>query len=244
MMLKPKQDNNYIDTITLSFLTKKSKQMKKQFLILAAAAFFSVPLFAQEMTVTANKTTFGLRGGVNFQNINGKYQNGDKLQNDLLVGFHAGVNAEIPVGTGVYIQPGVLYTMKGTKWENSSTKTKLSYIDIPVNLIYKPVLGTGNMLLGFGPYVGFGIGGKVEDGNGNKKDVEFTKTYTSVTTPQYKRIDAGANFLAGYEFSNKLSFQLNAQLGLVDINPKFTNVSNDKTNYRNTGWGVSLGYRF
>jgi hypothetical protein len=57
-----------------------------------------------------------------------------------------------------------------------------------------------------------------------------------------KRFDAGGNLLAGYEFANKLSFQLNAQLGLVNINPEIS--GSDKTKYRNTGFGVSLGYRF
>ncbi len=217
--------------------------MKKKILAMALAGFFTAPLFAQEMTVTANKTTFGLRAGVNFQNINGKDAQGDKLENDLLTGFHAGVNAEIPIGTGIYVQPGVLYTMKGTKNNDDDTKVKISYIDVPVNLLYKPILGTGNMVLGFGPYVGFGIGGKVEEGD-NETDIEFENEYTSSTAPQLKRMDAGANFLAGYEFANKLSFQLNAQLGLIDINPKIPNVSDDKTNWRNTGWGVSVGYRF
>lgn len=218
--------------------------MKKKILCLAVATVATATLFAQEMTVTANRTTFGLRAGVNFQNINGKDMEGDKLENDLLTGFHAGVNAEIPVGTGTYVQPGILYTMKGAKMQNSDAKVKLSYIDIPVNFIYKPVLGTGNMILGFGPYVGFGIGGKVDDGD-NEVDVEFTKEYDLANdAPQFKRMDAGANFLAGYEFANRLSFQLNAQLGLVDINPEIPNLSDDDSNMRNTGWGLSVGYRF
>ncbi|MCU7549358.1 PorT family protein [Chitinophagaceae bacterium LB-8] len=217
--------------------------MKTKFFLLTAATIFSVSIFAQKTTVTANKTTFGIRAGVNFQNINGKDGEDNKLQNDLKTGFNAGVNAEIPVGTDTYIQPGVLFTQKGTKWENSDTKIKLSYIDIPVNLLYKPVLGTGKMVVGFGPYVGFGIGGKIENDQ-DEVDIEFSNEHSATEGATFKRMDAGANFLAGYEFSNKLSFQLNAQLGLVDINPKVSGVSNDKTNWRNTGWGFSLGYRF
>ena len=209
--------------------------MKKRFLCLAISGFIAAPLFAQEMTVTANKTTFGLRAGVNFQTINGKDDAGDKLENDLLTGFHAGVNAEIPGGSGLFVQPGVLYPLKGAKNNDADGKVKISYLDVPVNLIYKPILGTGNMVLGFGPYVGFGIGGKVES-QGTEQDIEFNNEYTSSTAPQIRRMDAGANFLAGYEFANKVSFQLNAQLGLVDINPKMPNVSDDKTNWRNTGW--------
>ncbi len=213
-------------------------------LFVAIAALFSSALYAQEMTVNAGKTTFGLRAGVNFQTINGKNANDDKLENKLLTGFHGGLNAEIPVGSGFYVQPGLLYTMKGAKLENSDTKVKLSYIDIPVNFVYKPILGTGNMLLGFGPYLGIGIGGKMDNGN-NEMDIEFSNDpVNTLSYTQFKKLDAGANLLAGYEFHNKLSFQLNAQLGLVNINPEVVTASNDKTNWRNTGWGISLGYRF
>lgn len=218
--------------------------MIRKLVVTAIAGLFSLPLFAQEMTVTANKTTFGIRAGVNFQNINGKDANDNTLENDILTGFHAGVNAEIPVGTGSYIQPGVLYSAKGAKYQNSDNKVKLNYVEVPINFVYKPILGTGNMVLGFGPYVAYGISGKSEIG-GQERDVEFTDTFNpNVGALQFKRFDAGGNLLAGYEFANKVSFQVNAQLGLVNINPELTSNSNDKTKWRNTGFGLSLGYRF
>jgi hypothetical protein len=217
--------------------------MKKKILLVAAAGIFTTSLFAQSMVKTTDRTTFGIRAGVNFQNINGEDAAGNDLKNDLLTGFHAGVNAEVPIGSGFYLQPGALYSMKGAKATDGS-KVKLSYVEVPVNFVYKPVLGTGNMLLGFGPYVGFGIGGKVEAPNGTESDIEFTKTYNANSAaPQFKSFDAGGNLLAGYEFANKLSFQLNAQLGLVDIRPE-TNNTNDQTSWKNTGFGLSVGYRF
>jgi hypothetical protein len=56
-------------------------------------------------------------------------------------------------------------------------------------------------------------------------------------------LDAGANMLAGYQFRNKISVQLNAQLGLTKINPEYEGAGNDKTSAKNTGFGFSLGYR-
>jgi len=50
--------------------------------------------------------------------------------------------------------------------------------------------------------------------------------------------------LVGYEFANKVSFQLNTQLGLTKINPEYEGEANDKTSAKNTGFGFSLGYRF
>jgi len=218
--------------------------MNRKLLVTAIVGLFSLPLFAQEMTVTANRTTFGIRAGVNFQNINGKDAKGDALENDLLTGFHAGVNAEIPVGTGSYLQPGLLFSTKGTKFQDSENNVKLNYLEVPINFVYKPILGTGNMVLGFGPYVAFGIGGKSEVG-GQESAVEYTDTFDpAIPALQYKRFDAGGNFLAGYEFANKVSFQLNAQLGLVNIHPEIGGTTSDDTRWKNTGFGVSLGYRF
>lgn len=214
----------------------------KKLVMAAAIGLFSFPALAQNMTVNAGSTTFGIRAGVNFQNINGKNMDGGDLKNHVLTGFHAGVNAEVPIGTGFYVQPGLLYSLKGAESENSVNKVHLSYVELPVNLVYKPILGTGNMVLGFGPYAALGVGGNIET-NGNKTDVEFVNDYESSNpAPQFKRFDAGANFLAGYEFANRLSFQLNAQLGLVNINPEIS--ANDKSKLKNTGFGVSLGYRF
>src|SRR4030095_11148190 len=121
-----------------------------------------------------NGTTFGLKAGVNFQNLTGKDVNGDKLDNKLKTGLSLGANAQIPIATYFYIQPGVEFNQKGAKSNDGNDKASLSYIDVPVSLVYKPALGTGRLILGFGPYVGFGVGGKVE-GGGNTAEVKFTK---------------------------------------------------------------------
>lgn len=197
-----------------------------------AAAFFTTTSFAQ------SKTTFGIRAGINFQNLNGKDDNGDKLDNKLKTGFNIGANAEIPVGIDFYVQPGLLFSTKGAKYDfaGGEVKTNLSYIEVPVNFLYKPELGEGRMLLGFGPYAAFAVGGTMKGGS-NNIDIEFGNE-----VGENKRFDAGANLLAGYEFSNKLSFQLNAGLGLVNM---YNRPDNDnKTSIKNTGFGISVGYRF
>ena len=195
------------------------------------------------------QTTFGIRAGVNFQNINGEDADGDDLDFKLKPGFNVGVNAEIPVATDFYVQPGVLFSTKGAKSKvDDDAKIKLSYIEVPINFLYKPVLGAGKLLLGIGPYVAFAIGGKVSDANDKETDIEFENEITLAqygsATPYYKRLDVGGNLLVGYELSSKLSAQLNAQLGMIKINPKITGISGDDTKWKNTGFGVSLGYRF
>ena len=230
--------------------------MKRRISLITAMVLGTIFLQAQQKASHAGGTSFGLRAGVNFQNINGKDDNGDKLKNDMLTGFNIGLNAEIPVGIDFYFQPGLLYTIKGAKskdvilGETFNSKVKISYLELPLNFLYKPMLGKGHLLLGFGPYVALGLSGKVtyEGGGSNQSaDVKFKNT-VKLTDPDdvfYLRpLDAGANMLAGYEFGNKVSFQLNTQLDLIKINPEYEGVSNDKTSAKNTGFGFSLGYRF
>lgn len=215
--------------------------MKTKTLVIAVTAIlFSTAIYAQ------SATTFGIRAGVNFQNLNGDDAGGNKLENKLKTGFHAGVNAEIPVGIDFFVQPGVLFSTKGAKLENSDDKVNLSYVEVPVNFIYKPELGDGRLILGFGPYAAFAVGGQFKPENGNDVDIEFENKITpaqALTGYYAKRFDAGANLLFGYEFANKLSVQLNAGLGLVDINTKVEGFDTDAKT-KNTGFGVSLGYRF
>lgn len=204
--------------------------MKTKMLAVVITTLFTTAIFAQ------SKTTFGIRAGVNFQNLNGKTEDGDKIDGKLKTGFNAGVNAEIPVGIDFYVQPGLLFSTKGAKAKVGDGSTNLSYLELPINFIYKPELGTGRMVLGFGPYAGYAIGGKYKSGSADT-DIEFGDQ-----PDELKRFDAGANLLAGYEFSNKLSFQLNAGLGLIRLNNRADD--DTKSSLKNTGFGVSLGYRF
>lgn len=217
-----------------------------------ATTAFSFALHAQSKSTSSSgdqSVSFGIRAGVNFTNINGKQYDNSDVNGKIKTGFNVGVNAEVPIGTDVFVQPGILFTTKGAKDKsNDKIKYNISYIEIPINVIYKPELaGAGRLLLGVGPYIAFGVGGKYTSSTGKDTDWKFKN---SITATEYlsnlylKRIDFGGNLLAGYELSSRLSVQLNAQLGLIKINPKIEGVTNDHTKWKNTGFGVSLGYRF
>jgi hypothetical protein len=192
---------------------------------------------AMAQTGEIGKTSFAILGGVNLQNLNGKDMNGDKLENDLTLGFHAGINAQIPVAPEFYFQPGLLFTTKGAKI--STDNYTLSYVELPLNFVYKALVGKGYFMLGFGPYIAYGIGGK---------NIEFKKVVESGdsnSVKYFKPFDAGANLFFGYELPSGIFAQLNTQLGLLDIHPEDNRVSvDDKSSVRNTGYGISIGYRF
>jgi len=225
--------------------------MKTRLFIIALILAFATPLaFTQSMD--RGKISFAVLGGVNFQNLTGKDAVGDKLVNDLLLGYHLGVNTQIHFAPNIYFQPGLLFTTKGTNdpVASATKKIRLSYLEMPLNLVYKAELGNGSIMIGFGPYLAYGIGGKVttEDGSETiESDLEFknvVETGDPSTTDYFKPFDFGGNIFAGYELASGLYGQLNTQLGMVKINPEDRRISDDKTSIKNTGFGLSIGYRF
>jgi hypothetical protein len=227
--------------------------MKTRFLTILTILALSITMASAQGT---DKMSFGVLGGVNFQNLNGKDMSGDKLENEMLLGFHAGVNVQIPIAPQFYFQPGLIFSTKGAKNTTTilgvdyTTTTKLSYVEMPLNLVYKAMLGNGYFMLGFGPYIGYGIGGKVTTEGGDislDQDIEFqnvVETGDDLTVPYYKALDFGGNIFAGYEMSNGIFARFNTQLGMVKINPEYKILPDDESIVKNTGFGLSLGYRF
>jgi hypothetical protein len=225
--------------------------MKIRIISVALMLLLSVTLTNAQSTENSG-LAFGLLGGVNFQNLNGKDNSGDKLENDMIIGYHVGANVQIPIAPEFYFQPGLLFSTKGAKTATDivTATYNLSYIELPLNLVYKGLLGAGYVMVGFGPYVGYAIMGKAKYEGGSllyDDDIEFTNTVEAgdpLTTPYFKPLDVGGNVFAGYEMAGGLFFQLNAQLGMLKINPEDKRFSESELSIMNTGFGLSLGYRF
>ncbi len=217
-------------------------------LILVFTLFISL---AMAQSGDTGKTSFAILGGVNFQNLNGEDNNGNKRENDLLIGYHVGVNAQIPVAPQFYFQPGLQFSTKGSESVSALTPTyKLSYIEMPLNFVYKASMGNGFFMIGLGPYVAYGIAGKAIYDIGSvtsESDIEFKNEVVlgdPLLAVYVKPFDAGGNIFFGYEMAAGLFLQLNAQLGMLDIKPDHYLNPDDSSTLKNTGYGVSLGYRF
>lgn len=225
--------------------------MKTKILILA-----TLLLIVATVTNAQDGLSFGIRGGIDMQTFNGKDHNGDQLKMNMVPRFNVGVVVDIPVAPDFYFQPGLLYTTKGAKSQdqflgiNMSAEYNLTYVELPLSLLYKPVLGNGKLLLGFGPYAAYGIGGKVKYEMNNiatDEKIVYGNEYSSLIANDlkyFKALDFGANLFFGYQVASGVSLQMNAQLGLVKINADNTLVTNGKTELKNTGFGLSLGYSF
>jgi hypothetical protein len=196
--------------------------------------------------VTYSQVSFGLKAGVNFQNLNGEKDDGSKYKNHLKPGFNAGVEVAFPVAEDFYAQTGLLFSTKGASDFNgvNDVSVSISYLELPIHVVYKPALGNGRLILGFGPYLAYGIAGKVKL-NDNDEDINFTndRPLLDPNVMSIKPLDAGADIFFGYEFPFKVSVLLNTQLGLINIWPKIDGENPDHP-LKNTGFGVSLGYRF
>jgi hypothetical protein len=208
--------------------------MKTRIFTIALILIFTAPI-AIGQSDEKGKISFRILGGINFQNLNGKLANGDKLANDMLMGFHGGVNVQIPIAPEFYFQPGLMFAVKGAKnttgifGAESTDETRINYIELPLNLVYKGALGNGFIMIGIGPYLAYGISGKqIIDGS----------SFPFERGTDYDAFDAGGNIFAGYETAGGLFLQLDTQLGMVNINTE------DQPTIKNTGFGLSLGYRF
>jgi hypothetical protein len=208
--------------------------------------------FAQKKRKVDSGIHYGILGGINLQKQIGKNTTGDPLNYKFALDFNAGVNVIISFAPDLYFQPGLIYSMKGTKQDITDEvkrTVKLSYVEIPLNLLYRPQLGDGHILIGLGPYVASGITGKERTKADNvtiELDVKFQNNAPTEFTSfaYYRRLDAGGNIYFGYELFDGIFFQLNAQCGLLKINPSYNNTTDDKTVKRNLGFGISVGYRF
>jgi hypothetical protein len=210
--------------------------MKKLFLAAVAAA---------SVFTASAQTTFGIKGGVNFANVQVSQEGTSATASaGSLTTFSAGVFADAPLGTGGFsLQPGVFYTGKGFSGSNDdlSAKLKLFYVQVPVNVVYNVPISAGKFFFGAGPYVAFGVNGKSEarqtaGGPIFSDDVTFGNDNGS----DIKRTEFGATGLAGFRFTNGLSLNVNYDLGLSNIIPG----ENLGGSLKNRVFGISLGYSF
>ncbi|WP_143308444.1 porin family protein [Chitinophaga vietnamensis] len=203
--------------------------MKK--LLLSAAALLVA-------SISFGQAKWGIVAGPNFSSVTYKNLtlNSGKETSKLITNLRAGVTVDIPLADEFFIGTGLLYEGKGGKFKNSDLKLTTSYLQLPINFMFKPEVGNGRLVLAAGPYIAYGVGGKFKNTGGN--DVN---AFDDAAGPlKQKRFDAGAGINIGYEMPMGLYFGLNTDLGLVN---QMDNTDNGRS-LKNTSFGVSIGYKF
>lgn len=191
--------------------------MKKLLLLTTSLIFVQITTYAQ--------LRFGLTGGLQSSKINIS-ASGLRVNTSGLFGAHVGGVAEYAVNDNVFIRPELLLSFKGGALRDGvdSYKLNLTYIELPIQGIYKYEVGSGKLVGGVGPYFGFLLGGKDDD--------EPIKVGTDI-----KGLDVGLRLLGGYELTDKnLGINLFYNSGLANINP----ISG--ATIRNSTIGLSVTY--
>lgn len=113
--------------------------------------------------------------------------------------FHAGLTYHIPLALGFAVQPGVLYNVKGTNWEELYSQAKFGYIEVPVQIQYGLDLILARPYVFAEPFVGYAVNGSV------KTDVLGTESKTKLDLSDMEgRLSYGFGIGAGLELLSKV----------------------------------------
>ncbi len=180
--------------------------------------------------------------------------------NDPKLGFLIGILAEVEFGKLAF-RPELNFIQKGSRsgggyvsggynyggyYDETSEKFTLNYIEMPLNVVYNLKLRrAGTLFFGLGPTVAVGMSGKYKltdyDDNGNlytaKLKIKFDGDENAGDgDAHFKRIDIGANILAGFKFKMGVFGKIGFTYGFSNISPY------DGYTYRNMGVSLCIGY--
>jgi hypothetical protein len=130
-------------------------------------------------------------------------------------GIHFGKIFEIPLNTNFALQPGFLFSAKGSIYKIDTAEFSISpiYIEIPVIAVFSFGSDVVKTSLFAGTYFAYGVGGNMESGG----ELEYIN-FGSGEKCDMKPFDIGLNFGAGVYFKGLL---ISAQygLGLANVSP-------------------------
>jgi hypothetical protein len=204
------------------------------------------------------------QGGINFANVS-VTTGGHVNDANMLSTFQAGVVGDFLLGGPLYLQPGLLYTGKGSKVQNGQPGTNgyfrqtfnPYYLEIPANLVFKtPAIAGGRFFVGAGPYLGVGVRGKTRTEGQTllgttynvTRDIRFSDDDPTTLNEEegtgfgiIKRFDYGMNGVAGFE-GKSMVLGLGYGLGLAKLQSGSNN-SEDHNN-KNRVIQLTLGFKF
>ncbi len=221
--------------------------MKKQFLLFAFVAFYSIS-FAQ------STTTFGIKAGISSAGLKGDaaeslnnlldFSNG-MITTGNRTGFFAGGFANIPLSGNISIEPGLYYTQKGYQMKgslnvkgleflgaNATANLNSQYLDIPLLL----KANFDGLQVFVGPQVSYLVKSDLKLKAGL---LGFNLLNTNLdATSQFNRWDAGVTGGVGYQFKNGMNLNASYDYGLMKAD------ANKNMDVYNRGFKLGLGISF
>jgi len=192
----------------------------------------------------AQNTKFGIKGGIQLSSLIGNIENETPKLGLQLGGF-----AEFRIAKGLFIQPEILYSTQGGKYETSAVdylykqELNASYLIFPIMLKYYVV---DKVNLEVGPQIGFLL-----EANGNYKTRNGAEIFYSgngSTKDIYKTENIGLNIGAGYDFTKNISAGIRYHFGMSNemrYYPAHNDFEDQKQiRMRNDVVSLSVGYKF
>ncbi len=140
---------------------------------------------------------------------------------DAILGYFAGVGTTFPINSKLAVRPELRFTKKGSKTEINaiaSNTTRLSYIDIPLQLEYR-IKPKWSLHGGVQPSILLGANMKSEiNGESSSRSVKDF----------YRTFDLAGTLGLGYDFNKNIGVRLGYDLGLINVEeqPDFQKVHN------------------
>lgn len=193
----------------------------KKFLMTAVLGMFALAGFSQ--------VKWDAKFGMNFSNMT------KDSEAKALPGFHLGVGMDYGFSENWSLQSGLLISSKGYKYKEGEYKetTRPIYLDIPILAAYKfNISDNTKFVINAGPYLAFGLGGKVKYDGVDESDKVFGDD-------GWNRFDLGLQYGIGLELSDRYLINLTGQNGFIcpwDVD------EGDKP--KNMTFSIGVGYRF
>jgi hypothetical protein len=171
----------------------------------------------------------GVLIGVNFADIN--FSDGDAPESDYRTGLAAGFFLNLPLGGTFSLQPEVLYSQKGTKFEEAGGEAsiELDYLDIPV--LARVASGSSGFALFVGPSFGFKVRARAKG-----EDFDGTELSEDIGD-EVETLDVGLVLGAGFQ-TPRVFIDGRIQVGLSNVNK-----GEPEETLKNRVFSIMLGFR-
>ena len=182
------------------------------------------------LSSNAQKINFGIKAGLNMSMLTGSK---DQIMSSTN-GFFAGTLLEFKILEKIALQPELLFSAQGAKFESKdltfSTTRKMDYLILPIMVKYYIKSG---LFVEAGPQVGFLLSAN-QDVENRITNISTSENIKDAT----KDFDMAANVGIGYDILDKIVTQIRYCIGI-------TNTSTlENTDIKNGVFQLSVGYKF
>jgi hypothetical protein len=202
----------------------------------------AILLFIASSTVKAQESRAGIKGGLNLSSMTTD-GNDDK---NLKPGFHLGVFNKISTSESFAIQPELLYSVKGIKYDydesvfaDGETRFNLHYLELPVKLVFNL---SEDFEFQFGPYVSYLIWANL-DTDADVLDFFEIDSEDEIDRKRFNAFDYGLTAGLGFDL-DPLIIGVNYNLGLNPVAKEDEPSREILGDAKNTTIMVSVGLKF